>query len=151
MVPAAGWFRDALDVPEGADLTELARRVSTNLRASVDRGDTIAELRSLDRLVASPQLLAASVVMTNTGRNSGPPNPPGLEIVDMSRVAMSNKWVPELGAGPLIASAMTVYGRFSIQLPYSVDCFTEAQMDGVHDSVRDALLTFADRAPAPVG
>lgn len=151
MVPAASWYQDLVDVPAGADLVVLGRRLAAGLSAAVDRGDPALELQSLDRLLATPQLLAASVVMTNIGRVTLPPCPPGLEIVDMRGFAVSSKAPSFLQSGPVLASLTTVRDRFRVELPYSTECFTEAQMDAVHDQVRATLREFADRAPVPAG
>jgi hypothetical protein len=151
MVAAASWYQDILDVPAGAALIGLGRLLSANLRAGVGRGDAALELQSLDRLAAHPELWTASLVMPNVGSVAGPPSPPGLEIVDMSKFPVSSKWNPEIGQGALIASPMTIYGRLSIEMPYSARCFTPAQMDAVHDRVLATLLEFAERAPVPVG
>lgn len=151
MIAAASWYQDVLEVPDGADLVEVGRRLSANLRAGVNRGEAALELQSLDRLAAHPQAWAASLVMPNVGSVAGPPSPPGLEVVDMSKFPVSSKWNPAAGQGALIASPMTIYGRFSIEMPYSAECFTPAQMDAVHDHVLASLLDFADRAPVPVG
>ena len=151
MVPAAAWYQDLLEVPAGADLVDLGARLAGNLRTAVQRGDGALELQSLDRLAAHPDLWAASLVMTNVGAMAGPPSPAGLEIVDMTKFALSSKWNPDWGKGALLASSMTIYGRFSIELPYSAECFTAQQLDSVHDQVKSLLLEFADRAPALVG
>lgn len=151
MVPAASWYQDLVDVPAGADLVALGRRLGAGLSAAVDRGDPALELQSLDRLLATPDLLAASVVMTNNGRVTLPPSPPGLEIVDMRGFAVSSKAPSFLRHGPVLASLMTVRDRFHVEMPYSTECFTEEQMDAVHDHVRATLREFADRAPVPVG
>jgi hypothetical protein len=148
LIAAASWYQDVLDVPAGADLVAVGRRLSTNLRAGVGRGEPALELQALNRLVATPELLAASLVMPNVGNVAGPPSPPGLEIVDISKFPISSKWNPQAGQGALIASPMTVYGRFSIEMPFSDQCFTPGQMDAVQEHVRSVLLGFADRAPA---
>ncbi|GGZ20417.1 phthiocerol/phthiodiolone dimycocerosyl transferase [Streptomyces olivaceoviridis] len=151
MVPAASWYQDLVDVPAGADLVALGRRLATGLKAAVGRGDPALELQSLDRLLATPHLLAASVVMTNIGRVILPPSPPGLEITDMRGFAVSSKAPSFLQHGPVLAVLMTVRDRFRIEMPYSTECFTEAQMDAVHDHVRATLREFADRVPVPAG
>jgi len=151
MVPAASWYQDLVDVPAGADIVALGRRLGAGLSAAVDRGDPALELQSLDRLLATPQLLAASLVMTNIGRVTLPPSPPGLEIVDMRGFAVSSKAPSFLQHGPVLASLTTVRDRFRIEMPYSTECFTEEQMDAVHDHVRATLREFTERAPVPVG
>lgn len=151
MIPAASWFRDTQRVAADTDPVGLARTLSANLRDGLARGAAELELRSLGRLVANPHLLASSVMMSNGGRVEAPPSPRGLEIIDMSRIAVSNKWVPQQGHGPLIASTMTVLGRFSIEMPYSVECFTTAQMDAIHDDVRASLVAFGASVPLGVG
>ncbi|MER5194557.1 phthiocerol/phthiodiolone dimycocerosyl transferase family protein [Streptomyces sp. NPDC002755] len=151
MVPAASWYQDLVDAPAGADLVALGRRLGAGLGAAVDRGDPALELQSLDRLLATPQLLAASMVMTNTGRVTLPPSPPGLEIVDLRGFAVSSKAPSFLQHGPVLASLTTVRDRFRIELPYSTECFTEGQMDAVHDHARATLREFTDRAPVPAG
>ncbi|GHH30897.1 phthiocerol/phthiodiolone dimycocerosyl transferase family protein [Streptomyces rubradiris] len=147
MVPMVSWYRDLLHVPAGADLVKLGHRFSTELRAGIERGDAAMEMQALDRLLPHPQLWPTSLVLTNVGRIDGPPSPKGLKIVDMTKFPLSSRWDPERGAGPLLASPATIYGRFSIEMPYSTQCFTTAQMDSIHDHVRDSLLACADRAP----
>jgi phenolphthiocerol/phthiocerol/phthiodiolone dimycocerosyl transferase len=146
LMAAASWYQDVLDVPAGVDLVALGRRLTANLRAAVDRGDPALELRVRDRLMATPHLLTASLLLMNVGSVPGPPAPPGLDIVDMSKFPISSKWIPEMGQGALIASPMTAYGRLSIEMPYSAQCFTPGQMDAIHDSVLASLLDLADRA-----
>ncbi|WP_089157677.1 phthiocerol/phthiodiolone dimycocerosyl transferase family protein [Micromonospora sp. NBS 11-29] len=148
MVPMVSWYRDLLDVPTGVDLVKLGHRFTTGLRAGIERGDAALEMQALDRLLAHPQLWPASLVLTNVGRIDGPPSPKGLEIVDMTKFPLSSRWDPQRGAGPLLASPATIYGRFSLEMPYSTQCFTTAQMDAIHDHVRGSLLSCADRAPS---
>jgi hypothetical protein len=148
MVPMVSWYRDLLEVPPGVDLVKLGHRFTTELRAGIERGDAAMEMRALDRLLAHPQLWPTSLVLTNVGRIEGPPSPKGLEIVDMTKFPLSSRWDPERGAGPLLASPATIYGRFSIEMPYSTQCFTTEQMDAIHDHVRDSLLACAERAPS---
>ena len=96
LMAAASWYQDVLDVPAGPDLVTLGRRLTANLRAAVDRGDPALELRVRDRLMATPHLLMASLLLMNVGSVPGPPAPPGLEIVDMSKFPISSKWIPEM-------------------------------------------------------
>ncbi|MFI1197384.1 condensation domain-containing protein [Micromonospora sp. NPDC020750] len=147
MVPMVSWYRDLLEVPRGVDLVKLGHRFTTELRAGIERGDAPREMQALDRLLPHPQLWPTSLVLTNVGRIDGPPSPKGLEIVDMTKFPLSSRWDPERGAGPLLASPATIYGRFSIEMPYSTQCFTTEQMDSIHDHIRDSLLACADRAP----
>ncbi|WP_225829837.1 condensation domain-containing protein [Streptomyces sp. NK08204] len=151
MIPAASWYQDLVDVPAGADLVGLGRRLGAGLSAGIDRGDPALELQSLDRLLAHPQLLAASLVVTNAGRVALPPPPPGLEFVDLRGFAVSSKAPSFLQQGPVLASLMTVHDRFRIEMPYSTQCFTESQMDAVHDQVSTTLREFAGRAPVQPG
>jgi phenolphthiocerol/phthiocerol/phthiodiolone dimycocerosyl transferase len=148
LMAAASWYQDLLDVPAGADVVALGRRLTTKLRAAVGRGDPALELRVRDRLMEHPQLLTASLLLMNVGSVPGPPAPPGLEIVDMSKFPISSRWVPQMGQGALIASPMTVYGRLSIEMPFSAQCFTPGQLDAIHDLVLATLLDLADRAPS---
>ncbi|MFX0579422.1 phthiocerol/phthiodiolone dimycocerosyl transferase family protein [Nocardia nepalensis] len=147
MVPMVSWYRDLLEVPAAVDLVELGQRFTTGLRAGVARGDAAMEMQALDRLLPHPQLWPTSLVLTNVGKIDGPPSPKGLEIVDMTKFPLSSRWDPERGAGPLLASPTTIYGRFSIEMPYSTQCFTTEQMDSIHDHIRGSLLACADRAP----
>ncbi|MBH0781813.1 phthiocerol/phthiodiolone dimycocerosyl transferase family protein [Nocardia bovistercoris] len=147
MVPMVSWYRDLLEVPDAVDLVELGKRFTTGLRAGVERGEAAMEMQALDLLLPHAQLWPTSLVLTNIGRIEGPPSPKGLEIVDMTKFPLSSRWDPERGAGPLLASPTTIYGRFSIEMPYSTQCFTTEQMDSIHDHVRDSLLACADRAP----
>jgi phenolphthiocerol/phthiocerol/phthiodiolone dimycocerosyl transferase len=147
MVPTVSWYRDLLDVPAGVDLVKLGHRCTDELRSGIQRGDAALELQALDRLLPHPQLWPTSLVLSNVGRMNGPPSPKGLEIVDMTKFGLSSKWNPEFGEGPLLASPSTIYGRFSIEMPYSTQCFTAEQMDAIHDHVRGSLLDCADRAP----
>ncbi|MFF5077627.1 hypothetical protein ACFY36_11285 [Actinoplanes sp. NPDC000266] len=146
MVPMVSWYRDLLDVPDGADLVKLGHRFTTGLRAGIERGDAALEMQALDRLLPHPQLWPTSLVLTNVGRIDGPPSPEGLEIVDMTKFPLSSRWDPQRGAGPLLASPATIYGRFSLEMPYSTQCFTTEQMDAIHDHIRGSLLSCADRA-----
>ncbi|WP_410577123.1 phthiocerol/phthiodiolone dimycocerosyl transferase family protein [Amycolatopsis sp. lyj-108] len=148
MVPMVSWFRDLLDVPDGVDLVKLGHRFTTELRAAMGRGDAALEMQALDRLLPHPQLWPTSLVLTNVGKIDGPPSPKGLEITDMTKFPLSSRWDPARGAGPLLASPATIYGRFSLEMPYSTQCFTTEQMDSIHDHVRDSLLACADRAPS---
>ncbi|RSM66010.1 hypothetical protein DMH03_02410 [Amycolatopsis sp. WAC 01376] len=148
MVPMVSWFRDLLDVPDGADLVKLGHRFTTELRAAMGRGDAALEMQALDRLLPHPQLWPTSLVLTNVGKIDGPPSPKGLEITDMTKFPLSSRWDPAREAGPLLASPATIYGRFSLEMPYSTQCFTTEQMDSIHDHVRDSLLACADRAPS---
>ncbi|MEU7392653.1 phthiocerol/phthiodiolone dimycocerosyl transferase family protein [Streptomyces tanashiensis] len=147
LIPAASWYLDVVDVPAGGDLIELGRRITGQLRDAIERGEPARELQALPRLLANPSVLTASLVMPNVGAVAGPPAPRGLEITDMRKFAISSKWVPEAGAGALVASPMTVYGRLSIEMPYSAKCFTPARMDEIHDHVLATLLSFVERAP----
>jgi phenolphthiocerol/phthiocerol/phthiodiolone dimycocerosyl transferase len=147
MVPLVSWYRDILDVPAGVDLVELGRRFTTGLRAGIDRGEPAMEMQALDRLLRHAQVWPTSLVLTNVGRIEGPPSPKGLEIVDMTKFPLSSRWDPARAEGPLLASPTTVYGRFSIEMPYSSQCFTAGQMDSIHDHIRGSLLECADRAP----
>ncbi|WP_431913404.1 phthiocerol/phthiodiolone dimycocerosyl transferase family protein [Micromonospora carbonacea] len=149
MVPAASWHRTLVDVPPAPDLVRLGVELSAGLRAAVECGEPALELQALDRLLTHPSLWASSLMLSNVGRITGPPSPPGTEIVDLRKFAVSSKWNPEFGQGPVLASPMTVYGRLSIELPYSTQCFTVGQMTAIHDAVRAALVDLADRAPAP--
>lgn len=148
LIPAASWYLDVVDVPAGADLIELGRRITGRLRDGIERGEPARELQALPLLLANPSVLTASLVMPNVGSVAGPPAPRGLEITDMRKFAISSKWVPEAGAGALVASPMTVYGRLSVEMPYSAKCFTPARMDEIHDHVLATLLSFVERAPA---
>lgn len=148
MVPMVSWYRDLLDVPDGVDLVKLGHRFTTGLRAGIERGDAALEMQALDRLLPHPQLWPTSLVLTNVGRIDGPPSPEGLEIVDMTKFPLSSRWDPQRGAGPLLASPATIYGRFSLEMPYSTQCFTTEQMDAIHDHIRGSLLSCADRAPS---
>jgi hypothetical protein len=145
MVPTASWYRDLLEVPAGVDLVKLGRRIAEELRAGIERGDTILEMRALGRLLRHPQVWPTSLMLTSTGRLAGPPSPKGLEIVDMTKFGLSSKWNPEMPGGPLLAQPTTIYDRFSIEMPYSTQCFTAEQMDQIHDHVRDSLLDCAER------
>lgn len=147
MVPMVSWYRDLLDVPAGVDLVKLGHRFTTELRAGIDRGDPALEMQALDRLLQHPQVWPTSLVLTNVGRIDGPPSPKGLEIVDMTKFPLSSRWDPARAAGPLLASPATIYGRFSIEMPYSTQCFTTEQMDSIHDHIRASLLACAERAP----
>ncbi|MCR6488757.1 condensation domain-containing protein [Amycolatopsis sp. OK19-0408] len=147
MVPMVSWYRDLLDVPEGADLVKVGHRFTTELRGAMDRGDAALEMQALDRLLVHPQLWPTSLVLTNVGRIDGPPSPKGLEIVDMTKFPLSSRWDPARGSGPLLASPATIYNRFSIEMPYSTQCFSAEQMDSIHDHIRESLLGFAERAP----
>ncbi|MFF7778963.1 condensation domain-containing protein [Streptomyces tanashiensis] len=147
LIPAASWYLDVVDVPADGDLIELGRRITGQLRDAIERGEPARELQALPRLLANPSVLTASLVMPNVGAVAGPPAPRGLEITDMRKFAISSKWVPEAGAGALVASPMTVYGRLSIEMPYSAKCFTPARMDEIHDHVLATLLSFVERAP----
>ncbi|WP_338492896.1 condensation domain-containing protein [Streptomyces sp. SJL17-4] len=147
LIPAASWYLDVIDVPAGSDLIELGRRITGQLRDAIERGEPARELQALPRLLANPSVLTASLVVPNVGSVAGPPAPRGLEITDMRKFAISSKWVPEAGAGALVASPMTVYGRLSIEMPYSAKCFTPARMDEIHDHVLATLLSFVERAP----
>jgi hypothetical protein len=148
MVPMVSWYRDLLEVPSGVDLVTLGHRFTTGLRAGIERGDAALEMQALDRLLLHPQLWPTSLVLTNVGRLDGPPSPNGLEIVDMTKFPLSSRWDPERGAGPLLASPATIYGRFSLEMPYSAQCFTTEQIDAIHDHIRGSLLSCADRAPS---
>ncbi|WP_395364471.1 condensation domain-containing protein [Streptomyces sp. YH02] len=147
LIPAASWYLDVIDVPAGSDLIELGRRITGQLRDAIERGEPARELQALPRLLANPSVLTAGLVVPNVGSVAGPPAPRGLEITDMRKFAISSKWVPEAGAGALVASPMTVYGRLSIEMPYSAKCFTPARMDEIHDHVLATLLSFVERAP----
>jgi hypothetical protein len=147
MVPMVSWYRDLLDVPTDADLIELGRRFTTGLRTGMERGEPAMEMQSLDRLLHHASVWPASLVLTNVGRIEGPPSPKGLEIVDMTKFPLSSRWDPARGAGPLLASPATIYGRFSIEMPYSTQCFTEEQMDLIHDHVHDSLMKCAELGP----
>lgn len=147
MVPTVSWFRDLFDVPVGIDLVKLGHRLTDELRAAIRRGEPALELQAMDRLFKHPQVWPTSLVLTNVGRIEGPPSPKGLEIVDMTKFGLSSKWNPSFGEGPLLASPTTVYGRFSIEMPYSAECFTAGQMDAIHDHVLASLRECADRAP----
>ncbi|MBG6141543.1 phthiocerol/phthiodiolone dimycocerosyl transferase family protein [Longispora fulva] len=147
MVPMVSWFRDLLDVPADVDLVKLGHRFTTELRAAIQRGDGALEMQSLDRLLQHPQVWPTSLVLANVGKIDGPPSPKGLEIVDMTKFPLSSRWNPGAGEGPLLASPTTIYGRFSLEMPYSTQCFTAGQMDAIHDHVRASLLDCADRAP----
>ncbi|MCB8908425.1 MULTISPECIES: condensation domain-containing protein [unclassified Streptomyces] len=147
LIPAASWYLDVVDVPAGVDPIELGRRITGRLRDGIERGEPARELQALPLLLANPAVLTASLVMPNVGSVAGPPAPPGLEITDMRKFAISSKWVPEAGAGALVASPMTVYGRLSIEMPYSARCFTPARMNEIHDHVLATLLSFVERAP----
>ncbi|MFD4262675.1 condensation domain-containing protein [Streptomyces sp. NPDC058534] len=145
LIPAASWYLDVVDVPEGGDLIELGRRITGELREAIELGEPARELQALPRLLENPSVLTASLVMPNVGSVAGPPAPRGLEITDMRKFAISSKWVPEAGAGALVASPMTVYGRLSIEMPYSAKCFTPARMDEIHDHVLATLLSVVER------
>ncbi|MEV8505713.1 hypothetical protein AB0368_12915 [Actinoplanes sp. NPDC051475] len=147
MVPMVSWFRDLLDVPADADLVKLGHRFTTELRAGIQRGDAAMEMQALDRLLKHPQLWPTSLVLANVGKIAGPPSPQGLEIVDMTKFPLSSRWIPDAGEGPLLASPTTIYGRFSLEMPYSRQCFSTEQMDAIHDHIRNSLLECADRAP----
>ncbi|AOR34247.1 hypothetical protein BFF78_27180 [Streptomyces fodineus] len=147
MVPTASWYRDLLDVPAGADPVKLGRRITEELRAGIERGDTVLEMQALSRLLRHPQVWPTSLMLTSTGRLAGPPSPKGLEIVDMTKFGLSSKWNPDTPGGPLIAQPTTIYDRFSIEMPYSTQCFTTEQMDRIHDHILTSLRDCADRVP----
>lgn len=149
MVPTASWFRDLMEVPADVDLVKLGRRITEELRAAIDRGETALEIQSLSRLLQHGEVWPTSLMLTSTGRLAGPPSPKGLEIVDMTKFGLSSKWNPQMPGGPLLAQPTTIYDRFSIEMPYSTQCFTAAQMDQVHDHVLETLRDCADRVPRP--
>ncbi|ROO60552.1 phthiocerol/phthiodiolone dimycocerosyl transferase-like enzyme [Micromonospora sp. Llam0] len=151
MVPAAAWHQTLAAVPRDADLVLLGNWLGTDLWEAVERGGPALELQALDRLMTHPAVWASSLMLSNVGRIEGPASPPGLEIVDTRKFAVNSKWNPDFGQGPVLASPMTVHGRLSIEMPYSTECFTTAQMTGIHDHVRGTLDRLADRVPAPVG
>ncbi len=149
MVPTASWFRDLMEVPADADLVKLGRRITEELRAAIDRGETALEIQSLSRLLQHMEVWPTSLMLTSTGRLDGPPSPAGLEIVDMTKFGLSSKWNPQMPGGPLLAQPTTIYNRFSIEMPYSTQCFTTEQMDRVHDHILETLRDCADRVPRP--
>ncbi|GAA2529709.1 phthiocerol/phthiodiolone dimycocerosyl transferase family protein [Pilimelia columellifera] len=148
MVPTAAWHQTLAEVPRGADLVSLGNQLNADLREAVERGGPALELQAIDRLLAHPTVWALSLMLSNVGRIDGPASPPGLKIVDMRQFAVNSKWNPERGRGPVLAEPMTVRGRLSIEMPYSTQCFTSAQMTAIHDHVRKALGRLADRVPA---
>ncbi|MGW1159809.1 phthiocerol/phthiodiolone dimycocerosyl transferase family protein [Streptomyces sp. NPDC002513] len=149
MVPAASWYRDLFEVAVGDDLVKLGKRLGEGLRGGIERGDTALEIQALSRLLRHMEVWPTSLMLTSTGRLAGPPSPDGLEIVDMTKFGLSSKWNPQLPGGPLIAQPTTIFDRFSIEMPYSTQCFTTEQMDGIHDYTLEALRECADVPPLP--
>jgi hypothetical protein len=147
MVSAASWYRDIFEVPVGADLVKLGRLLTEGLRGGIERGETALEIQALGRLLQHMEVWPTSLMLTSTGRLAGPPSPRGLEIVDMTKFGLSSKWNPEMPGGPLIAQPTTIYDRFSIEMPYSTQCFTTGQVDRIHDYTLETLRDFADSVP----
>jgi len=148
MVPAVAGYLDVLDVAEDTDPLALAREISGNLHGAIGRGDYVLETRILTRVVDNPALLATSVVATNLGRLSTPPAPQGLRITDMRIVPFREQYYPQAGRGPLMACVVSFDNRLSIELPYSTECFSHEQLQGISTGVHSTLLGFAARAAA---
>ncbi|MFE9258348.1 condensation domain-containing protein [Streptomyces sp. NPDC006879] len=143
MVPAVTSCVDVLEVAPDGDSLELAREVTRNLHAALDRGDFLHEMQILGAVPKHPELLATSVIVTNMGRVEGPVAPPGLDIDDVRLAPAREHYFPQAGRGPVMACVVSFDGRLGVELPYSTECFTEAQMNEVADSLCSVLLGFA--------
>lgn len=143
MVPAVTSCLDVLEVAPDDDPLELAREVTRNLHAALDRGDFLHETQILAAVPKHPELLATSVIVTNMGRVEGPAAPPGLDIDDVRLAPAREHYFPQAGRGPVMGCVVSFDGRLGVELPYSTACFTEKQMNEVTDGLRSVLLGFA--------
>lgn len=145
MVPAVTSCLDVLEVAHDADPLALARQVTENLHAAIERGDFLQELHLLPKVPQHPALLATSVIVTNMGRVPGPVTPDGLEVTDVRLAPAREHYFPEAGRGPVMACVVSFDDRLGIELPYSAGCFTEEQMDELGAALHTGLLAFAAR------
>ncbi|MFD9566490.1 condensation domain-containing protein [Streptomyces sp. NPDC059994] len=143
MVPAVTSCLDVLEVAHDADPLTLARQVTENLHAAIERGDFLQELHLLPKVPQHPALLATSVIVTNMGRVSGPVTPDGLEVTDVRLAPAREHYFPEAGRGPVMVCVVSFDGRLGIELPYSAGCFTHEQMDELRAALHTNLLVFA--------
>ncbi|WP_229848203.1 phthiocerol/phthiodiolone dimycocerosyl transferase family protein [Streptomyces melanogenes] len=143
MVPAVTSCLDVLEVAHDADPLSLARLVTENLHAAIERGDFLQELHLLPKVPQHPALLATSVIVTNMGRVSGPVTPDGLEVTDVRLAPAREHYFPQAGRGPVMACVVSFDDRLGIELPYSAGCFTHEQIDGIGAALHTTLLAFA--------
>jgi hypothetical protein len=140
MIPAVTGFLDVLAVARGADPLELGREVGARLHAAIGRGEFVPETHILPQVIGNPALLATTVVLTNLGSRPGPSAPPGLTLDGMRLVPVREEYYPQAGRGPLMACVVSFDGRLCIELPYSTECFSHQQINGLRAAVHATLL-----------
>jgi hypothetical protein len=129
-------FPDVVDMAGSGDAAHvgaLGRRITGNLRAGLADGGWARETALLGHLDEHPELLDTTVFVSNVGRLTGPPSPPGLRLHDTRLNAGREDYYPQFGLGPLFACVTAIDGVFAVDLPYSPVCFAPEQMQRLSD------------------
>ncbi|MBT3158231.1 protein kinase [Streptomyces sp. CHA1] len=151
MVASVTSHLQAVPVGGETDPLDLARKISSRLRESVERGDHFHEMRIMPRVPAHPTLQMGSVIVTNMGATAAPRFPEGLEATDVRLVPARESYFPQAGRSPVMACVVSFDNQLAVELPHHTACFTPQYMRAFRDDVRTALLAFTeDTAPAPV-
>ncbi|WP_408908537.1 phthiocerol/phthiodiolone dimycocerosyl transferase family protein [Streptomyces albidoflavus] len=151
MVASVTSHLQAVPVGGETDPLDLARKISSRLRESVERGDHFHEMRIMPRVPAHPTLQMGTVIVTNMGATAAPRFPEGLEATDVRLVPARESYFPQAGRSPVMACVVSFDNQLAVELPHHTGCFTPQYMRAFRDDVRTALLAFTEgTAPAPV-